>query len=75
MAIKDYIDVKKARKEATKKAEFLLKELNKNLSGINEGSAPGEGEQQQPTGSYERGADVISELSCKDFPLSAAKNH
>jgi hypothetical protein len=43
MATKDQIDVKKVRKEATKKVGFLLKEFNKNLPSITEGSAAGAG--------------------------------
>lgn len=43
MATKDQIDVKKVRKEATKKVWFLFKEFNKNLPGITEGSAAGAG--------------------------------
>ncbi|NTY86504.1 hypothetical protein FCH33_06930 [Serratia fonticola] len=43
MVTKDKIDVGKVRKEATKKVGFLLKELNKNLPGITEGSAAGAG--------------------------------
>jgi hypothetical protein len=43
MATKDQIDVKKVRKEATKKLEFLSKALNKNLPGITERSVAGAG--------------------------------
>jgi hypothetical protein len=43
MATKDQVYVKKVRKEATKRVRFLLKEFNKNLPGITEGSAAGAG--------------------------------
>ncbi|CAI1788939.1 Uncharacterised protein [Serratia fonticola] len=59
MDTKNQIDMEKVRKEATKKVGFLMKGLNKKPPWYNRRFCCwGRSCQQQPTGGYERRAEV-----------------